>query len=75
MGDVRGIEVMVCRTGYTGEAGVELLCAAEDATEVLDRCLMALLSQSFHLVGHFGYMNEDRRVQCFRLFCHQAKVT
>ncbi len=30
-GELDGVEVMVCRTGYTGERGVELLCAAEDA--------------------------------------------
>ena len=30
MGEVDGIEVMVCRTGYTGEKGVELMCPAED---------------------------------------------
>ncbi len=41
MGDVGGVETMVCRTGYTGEKGVELLCPAEDAETlwrtVLDR--------------------------------------
>jgi aminomethyltransferase len=31
MGEVDGIEVMVNRTGYTGEEGVELACAPEDA--------------------------------------------
>jgi aminomethyltransferase len=31
-----GVEVMVCRTGYTGEHGVELLCAAEDADALWD---------------------------------------
>jgi glycine cleavage system T protein (aminomethyltransferase) len=31
MGEVDGVEVMVNRTGYTGEEGVELMCAAEDA--------------------------------------------
>jgi aminomethyltransferase len=36
MGEVYGVEVMVCRTGYTGEAGVELMCAAEDAVELWD---------------------------------------
>ncbi len=36
MGEVAGVEVMVCRTGYTGEAGVELMCAAEDAVELWD---------------------------------------
>jgi aminomethyltransferase len=31
-----GIEVMVCRTGYTGERGVELMCPAEDAVALWD---------------------------------------
>ena len=35
-GEVHGVEVLVCRTGYTGEAGVELMCAAEDAVELWD---------------------------------------
>ena len=30
MGEVAGVETMICRTGYTGETGVELLCPAED---------------------------------------------
>jgi aminomethyltransferase len=36
MGEVGGVEVMVCRTGYTGEAGVELMCASEDAVALWD---------------------------------------
>ena len=36
MGEVHGIEVLVCRTGYTGEQGVELMCAAEDAVALWD---------------------------------------
>jgi len=36
MGEVFGVEVMVCRTGYTGEQGVELMCPAEDAGELWD---------------------------------------
>ena len=36
MGELGGVEVMVCRTGYTGERGVELMCAAEDATLLWD---------------------------------------
>ena len=36
MGEVGGVEVMVCRTGYTGEKGVELLCAAEDGAALWD---------------------------------------
>jgi aminomethyltransferase len=33
------IEVMVCRTGYTGERGVELMCPGEDAAELWDTVL------------------------------------
>jgi aminomethyltransferase len=36
MGEIDGIEVMVNRTGYTGETGVELMCPAEDAGELWD---------------------------------------
>jgi aminomethyltransferase len=36
MGEIDGVEVMVNRTGYTGEKGVELMCAAEDAVELWD---------------------------------------
>jgi aminomethyltransferase len=32
MGEVGGVEVMVCRTGYTGEKGVELLCPPRTAS-------------------------------------------
>ena len=36
MAELDGIEVMVNRTGYTGEAGVELMCPAEDAPALWD---------------------------------------
>jgi len=36
MGEVDGVEVMVCRTGYTGEKGVELMCAEDDAVALWD---------------------------------------
>ncbi len=39
MGELDGIEVMVARTGYTGEAGVELCCAEEQATALWDAVL------------------------------------
>jgi aminomethyltransferase len=39
MGDVDGIEVMVNRTGYTGEEGVELACMADDAPALWDAVL------------------------------------
>jgi aminomethyltransferase len=34
MGELDGTEVMICRTGYTGEPGVELCCTAEEAEEL-----------------------------------------
>ena len=39
MGELAGVEVMVCRTGYTGERGVELLCMSEDAVALWDAVL------------------------------------
>jgi aminomethyltransferase len=39
MGEIDGIEVMVCRTGYTGEKGVELLCPADDGPALWDAVL------------------------------------
>jgi aminomethyltransferase len=39
LGEVDGVEVMVNRTGYTGEAGVELMCPAEDAVALWDAVL------------------------------------
>ncbi len=39
MGKVAGVETMICRTGYTGEKGVELLCPAEDAVALWNAVL------------------------------------
>lgn len=39
MGEVDGIEALVSRTGYTGEPGVELCCASEDAPALWDAVL------------------------------------
>jgi aminomethyltransferase len=36
---IDGVEVMVNRTGYTGEDGCELLCMSEDATRLWDAVL------------------------------------
>ena len=36
LGEIDGVEVMINRTGYTGEAGVELMCPAEDAPALWD---------------------------------------
>ncbi len=37
MGELDGVEVMVNRTGYTGEEGVELMCMADDAPRAVGR--------------------------------------
>jgi glycine cleavage system T protein (aminomethyltransferase) len=39
MDEVAGIEVMVCRTGYTGETGVELMCPVDDGPALWDAVL------------------------------------
>ena len=39
MGELDGIEVMISRTGYTGELGVELCCAEEEAGALWDAVL------------------------------------
>src|SRR5579862_2410778 len=39
MGAVDGVEVMINRTGYTGEEGVELACMADDAPTLWDAIL------------------------------------
>jgi aminomethyltransferase len=39
MGELDGVEVMVNRTGYTGEEGVELGCMEEDAVRLWDAIL------------------------------------
>jgi aminomethyltransferase len=39
MGEIDGVEVMVNRTGYTGEEGVELACMADEAGRLWDAIL------------------------------------
>ena len=39
MGEIDGIEVMIARTGYTGEQGVELCCAEDEAQALWDAVL------------------------------------
>src|SRR6185312_5776124 len=39
MGEIDGVEVMINRTGYTGEDGVELACMADDSVRLWDAVL------------------------------------
>jgi aminomethyltransferase len=47
-GEIDGIECMVNRTGYTGEAGCEILVMAEDAGALWDRVLERGAEQFVH---------------------------
>jgi aminomethyltransferase len=62
MGALDGIEVMVCRTGYTGEAGVELMCPAEDAVGLWD----AVVARGAHPCG-LGARDTLRLEVCYPL--------
>jgi aminomethyltransferase len=39
MGELDGVDVMIARTGYTGEQGVELCCAEDDTVALWDAIL------------------------------------
>ncbi len=39
LGALDGVELMICRTGYTGEEGVELACMADEAQKLWDAIL------------------------------------
>ncbi len=39
LGALDGVELMICRTGYTGEEGVELACMADEAPKLWDAIL------------------------------------
>ena len=60
---VAGVECLVCGTGYTGEDGVELLMAPEDAPAVWD----ALVAEGARPAG-LGARDTLRLEVCFHLY-------
>jgi aminomethyltransferase len=62
MGELDGVEVMVNRTGYTGEEGVELMTPAEDAVALWD----AVLARGVQPVG-LGARDTLRLEVCYPL--------
>jgi aminomethyltransferase len=60
--EIDGVECIVARTGYTGEKGVELLCADEDGAELWD----ALLARGVTPCG-LGARDTLRLEVCFPL--------
>jgi aminomethyltransferase len=64
-----GAEVLVCGTGYTGEAGVELLCAGEQAPLLWDE----LVRRGAKPAG-LGARDTLRLEVCFHLYGHELSV-
>ena len=64
-----GAEVLVCGTGYTGEDGVELLCAPEDAPALWDE----LVRRGAHPAG-LGARDTLRLEACLHLYGHELSV-
>jgi aminomethyltransferase len=62
MGDIDGIEVMINRTGYTGEEGVEIACMEEDAVRLWD----AVIARGITAAG-LGARDTLRLEVCFPL--------
>ena len=62
MGELDGVEVMINRTGYTGEEGVELACMADDAPELWD----AIVARGVKLCG-LGARDTLRLEVCYPL--------
>jgi aminomethyltransferase len=62
MAEVDGVEVMVNRTGYTGEEGVELACMDEDAVRLWD----AIIARGIKPIG-LGARDTLRLEVCYPL--------
>jgi len=67
---VAGVPALVCRTGYTGEDGVELLVAPQDATTVWD----AMVAGGAQPAG-LGARDTLRLEVCFHLYGNDLMET
>jgi aminomethyltransferase len=65
-----GVQTLVCGTGYTGEDGVELLCAPEDAAGLWDE----LLARGAHPAG-LGARDTLRLEACLPLYGNELGLT
>jgi aminomethyltransferase len=68
-GRLAGAEVLVCGTGYTGEAGVELLCRPGDASPLWE----ALVRRGATPAG-LGARDTLRLEVCFHLYGNELSV-
>ena len=69
-GEVAGVNCLISRTGYTGEDGFELYCAANDAAKLADAVLAAGAPFGLELTG-LGARDSLRLEAGFPLYGHE----
>jgi aminomethyltransferase len=69
-GEVAGVNCLISRTGYTGEDGVELYCAAGDTERLAEAVLAAGLPLGLELTG-LGARDSLRLEAGFPLYGHE----
>jgi aminomethyltransferase len=69
-GEVAGVPCIISRTGYTGEDGVELYCAAGDTEKLAEVILAAGAPQGLELTG-LGARDSLRLEAGFPLYGHE----
>ena len=69
-GEVAGVQCLISRTGYTGEDGVELYCAASDAVRLAEAVLAAGGPFGLELTG-LGARDSLRLEAGFPLYGHE----
>ena len=69
-GEVAGVKCIISRTGYTGEDGVELYCAAADTEKLAEAVLAAGVPLGLELTG-LGARDSLRLEAGFPLYGHE----
>lgn len=69
-GEVAGVKCLISRTGYTGEDGVELYCAAGDTEKLAEAVFAAGAPQGLELTG-LGARDSLRLEAGFPLYGHE----
>lgn len=69
-GEVAGVKCIISRTGYTGEDGVELYCAAADTEKLAEAVLVAGAPRGLELTG-LGARDSLRLEAGFPLYGHE----
>lgn len=69
-GEVAGVKCLISRTGYTGEDGVELYCAAGDTEKLAEAVLAAGAPRGLELTG-LGARDSLRLEAGFPLYGHE----